>query len=902
MGGRTPQPPGMATRIIQAVLSPAETDEVLGDLHEAFVSRAGDGPRAARLWYWGQTALFAAAALAARLRDPFESQRRSLARVREKNTIRRSAMAEGVEVTTMWLGWVQTTRRLARDWRFSASMTLILGIGIGAGLVGYSVVDRVLLQPLPYERPDELGLLRVDLGSIASHPGISMAEVEDMRALEGVFGGVEAAAAERRASLMTGDGLESVLTTAVSSGMFDLLGVPPLLGRTFEESDLLDGPAGVVLSHAFWQGRLAGDPDVLGRTLVLDGDPRPVLGVMPEGFAIHMGKGANISSGIELWRPMRINPDFRNFWGYRTIVRLGEGTDFVRANAALEVLASRLLREYPDDYGDADLRFVAHPLHADLVSDARPSIDTALTGVALLLLVAFANGASLMLGRQRAREADLAVRSALGAERRRLIQSVLAESLVLAIFAALLGGILAAWGVTGLRRLDLPGVPRWEQLGIDWSFFVAGVALAAVGFLASGLYPALKVSRGAAWRMLRGETAYRGSRGTAVRRVLVGVQVALTVVILFGAAILSRSALRLAEVDLGFPTANALTMAVPTDDDRFDSRSARWMFHQELRERLLELQGVVNVGAVTHLPLSGYAPTDAYGSLDADSLNWDNQLANYFGVLPGYLETLGVELRQGRWIEDRDIADAAHVAVVDETLVAGLFPGEDPIGTVIKLGWGIQSAEIVGVIRHPRVMDPRTVVRPQVYVPQPIFGFAPLHYVIRTSGDPLTLANAVRSEVAAAGSGRAVFNTRTLDSYLAEMTSSLRLTLLLILLQALLTALLSCFGLFSVIGYLAYQTRRETAIRGALGATRKELLEHHLRWGGLILAGAVPVGVAVALGGAGLLESIVFDVSTRDTASVAVAAAVATLVGLFATYVPARGAARVDPMETLRSD
>jgi hypothetical protein len=385
-----------------------------------------------------------------------------------------------------------------------------------------------------------------------------------------------------------------------------------------------------------------------------------------------------------------------------------------------------------------------------------------------------------------------------------------------------------------------------------------------------------------------------------VRRTLVAVQVSLAVVLVFGALVLGRSAVSLARVDLGFDPSNALTLAVPTDGDRFSTRQEQWAFHRELRDRVRALPGVSEAGAVSHLPLAGYAPTDAFSPPTADTLNWGNDLANYFAATPGYLEAIRVELVAGRLLEDADLEAQRAIAVVDESLIADHF-ADGPVGTVIKAGWGLPDLEIVGVIRHPRVMNVRGEVRPQIYVPFTVFPWGPLHYVVRGASNPTALATSLRSEVGALGAGRAVFKVRTLDSYLAAATSSVRLTLALIVVQAVLTALLAALGLFTVIAYVAFQARRDTAVRSALGATRRELLEHHLRGGAAILLVAIPIGLGLSLVASRLLGSMVYGVSAADVASLTVAAVITALVGLLATWLPARGAARADPMDVLRT-
>jgi putative ABC transport system permease protein len=898
-----PSPPRLAVWLTRSVLRSWEQESTLGDLEELYAQRVKNGVAWSNVWFWAQALLFVLYEIGNRVRDPLGQRRRWEEDARGKDPVRRGREPGRVEVGTMILGLMQTVRRMMREWRFSTSMILILGIGVGAGLVMFSVVDRVLMQPLPYEAPEELALIRIDLGEIQDHPGLAMAEVADIRTLDEHFVQAETAAAERPVTIETDGALEPVQAAAITPGLFSLLGVQPFMGRIFTEEEAdADGDFGIVVSHGFWQGQLGGDADAIGRSVLMDGRQVQVLGVMPAGFALHLGSGTNISPDVAIWLPLRLNPLNRGFWGFRTVVRLQDGRTFEQANAALASLANSMAEMDPEAYGGSPPRILAKPLHQDLVREARPAINAALGGVVLLLLVAFANAASLMLGRQKAREADLAVRSALGAGRSRLMGTVLGEAFVLTVGAAVLGAALAGWTVAALRTMSPPGVPRWDTLGVDWTFFLAAFALAGLGFVFSGLLPALRLSDGSAWQVLRGGSLSRGVAGAGVRRGLVGVQVSLAVVLLFGAIVLGRSAIALGEVDLGFDPSNTLSVAVPVDQRGMEDRTQVFDIYRTVQQRLASLPGVTSVGAISHVPLLGYAPTDGYSHPLADTINWGDHLANYYGVFPGYFETVGMELRAGRFLDELDLDEARPVAVVDESLAADLYPDEEPIGKTIKPGWGLPELEIVGVIRHPRVMDVREEVRGQIYTPVSVFRWLPLNFVVKSEGDPMALTAAVRDEIKAAGAGRAPYQFRSLESYVEESSGAVRFTLMLIVAQAALTALLAAFGLFSVIAYLVRQSRRATAIRSALGATREELVGHHLRGGTRILLVAIPTGVVLAVLGATLFQSMIFGVAVRDVASLLAASALAAAVGLFATYVPARSAARADPMETLRTE
>jgi putative ABC transport system permease protein len=876
------RPHRIAVWLVSRAIPEADREMILGDLEEEFVRRSRTSVTRAVAWYWWQLVLFwMNSAGAGRVATHDRTSR--------------------WEVRAMVSELGKAASRLLRDWRFSTSTTLVLGIGLGAALVAYSVGDRILLRPLPYHEPERVALIRADVGELRDHPGLAMAEVADLREITDQFAGVESATAESVLSLDQDGQLNPVLTARVTPGLFELLGVSPVLGRVFDETEGTRFWGGAILSHAFWLGQLGGDPAAVGKTLRVQGNEVPITGVMPAGFTLQLGKGANISSDVEIFLPLDIDPNRRDFWGYRTVVRLREAVSFASANASLAALASALPERWPEAYGAARLSFVAHPVSEDLLRDVRPAINVAVAGVILLLLVSLANGASLMLGRQRTRQANLAVRSALGAGRGRLLGVVLSEALIVSTAAGVFGVALAAWGVSALRSLSPPGVPRWGELAIDARFFGAAMILVLLATLATGLYPALKTSVSTA-PILRGENLRDGAGANRVRQSLVGLQMAVAVVFIFAGTVLGRSALRLSHVDLGFDPTHALTLAVPTDPARVGSGEEEWTFRKQLRERIRSIPGVVEAGAVSHVPLLGYAPTDAFSPPTADTVNWGNHLANYFAVTPGYLESIRVQLRQGRMIEDRDLDEDRTVAVVDESLAAAVFPGESPVGRIFRPGWGLPDLEIVGVIRHPRVMDVRQAIRPQIYVPYTLFHWAPLSYVVRTAGEPTSLASAVHREVDELGSGRAVYGVRTLQSYVADATSSGRLTLTLILFQAALTAILAAFGLFTVIAYLAYQTRHDTAIRSALGATRSEILGHHMRGGMAIMIVALPVGLGLALLGSRLIRGMVFQVSATDGWSLAAAAVLTGAVGLLATYLPARSAAVADPMEALRSD
>jgi putative ABC transport system permease protein len=436
--------------------------------------------------------------------------------------------------------------------------------------------------------------------------------------------------------------------TSVTPDLFNMLGVSPILGRHFADDDIDESR--VIVSHGLWRTRLGGDPEIVGGTITLSGRQAEVIGVMPPGFGLHTGRGSQLSTHVDLWLPLEIR-EFRNFWGFPTLVRLAESISFEQVNERLVPFAQGLTEAHPEHYSGTSLRYVVHPLLPDLVRESRPVIQAALAGVLLLLVIAISNATALVVARLKSRETDLAIRSAIGAGRRTLVLDALLESVLLSTCGAALGGAIASGGIAGLRTFIPRTVPRWDTITLGWDLLGYSAALALLGLLLAGIVPAWKASQGAPWDTLRGASRQGGSSRAPTRFMLVGTQIAMAVVLTFGAIQLARSAMRLASADLGFD-AHVLALRVPFDGRTFRGPLVQAELYQRVRDRLSELLGVRSVGAISHLPLSGTGPVDAYTPNLADSASMDQAMANYFAVLPGYLETMRVSLRQGRYFND----------------------------------------------------------------------------------------------------------------------------------------------------------------------------------------------------------------------------------------------------------
>jgi predicted permease len=877
-------PPEAALRLLAWGLPRFDRDAVVGDLIEMFADRV-DGRRSFnRTWCWLQTALLLLGLTAPRhARLPLDP-RRSL------------VMRFGGRLA---LTLKQSGRRLRYEWRYAVGVIVILGVGIGPATAMLSIVQRVLLQPLAYQDPDRLGIVRITLGQIQNHPGLSPGEVIDLRHTSGLFSSVEAENRRYEMTWTTDDTLVPLSAVSITTGLLPMLGVVPVLGRPFTENDVKDQPDAVLIDYGTWRSRFGADPGVVRRRIVLDGNPVEVVGVLPQGFRLTTGRA--VPEPIDLYVPMRVT-SFRNFWGFPTLVRLAPGMTFDRVNTTLTGLAASLVKAYPDAYSGARLQFIVSPLKDDMVKTTRPALDAAIVGVLLLLAIAMANATALVIARLRTRERDFAIRLAVGAGRATLVGDVFVESALLSACGALVGAAIGAAGLEAAQRLIPHTVPRWDDITLGGGVLLDAAGLALVGLVTCGLMPLWKASRHVPWQALQSGSMRSGRADSPLARLLLaGAQIALTVVLAFGAIQLVRSAQRLGDVDLGFDP-NVLTFRAPIDFQRFRRPAEGADLFERIRDRLRALPGVEAVGAVSHLPLSGSVLTDAWTTDLSKQSGWDQATANYYATVPGYFATMRIPFRQGRDFSDVEDRAGQHVIIVDETLARAAFPGiADVTGRVVRLGWGLPDSRIVGVVGHVRGIEIAREVRPQIYAPMGLFTQVP-NFTVRAAGDPTRLIGPIQAAVKDLNTGRAVAGFAMLTDNVAAATSTLRSVTGLVAILAASAGLLSAIGLYAVIAYLLHSRRRATAIRSALGASPRQLVRLHMRTSVAVLIVALPIGALLAMAGAPLFASLVYGVAARDPASLAAAVAIAVLASLAGTYVPVRRAAATDPILVLRGE
>lgn len=802
-------------------------------------------------------------------------------------------------------------RQLAKTPGFAFTAILTLALGIGACTAIFSLLNGVLLRPLPYRDPARLVTVMQRTG--AETP----ADFHDMLTETQSFSGLAAALGD--GVVLTGvDRPEDIRSLRVTESLFTILGVAPQLGRTFTAADFADGTAPtVVLSHAVWQRRFGGTPDVIGRTIMLSGEATTIIGVMPPEFRFAPFWITN----AEMWTRLRIDPANRDMRALRVFGRLKDGVTQQQAQAEMTAFAQRQAIAFPKSYAKRTIE--VDLLHERAVGNIRPALVMLGGAVSLVLLIVCANLASLLLVRAAGRQRELAVRAALGASRSRLIRRQLAECLWIAAAGGLGGIALAYAGLSVLTRSlsDLSGrfaVPRLHEIAPDATMLLVALALAFVTTLAFGLLPAWQSSRTDLNATLRdgGRGLAGGGRSARTRSLLIVVEVAVALVLLVGAGLFLRGFAKLSNTDAGFRSDGALTFTISTIGRPEYVGTARESLYRETLRRLSALPGVQSASAVNHLPLVGdtwkFRVWAEGAALPEPGLETS---AVFRASWPGYFSALGAQIVAGRDFTERDEKDSERVIVLNETLAKRLWPAGDAIGKRVSLGDPRDNPRwntVVGIVADMKQESWAEPAGPEFYRPilqQPGWffdetssAFAYLSFVVRTSGDPSALANTVRETVWSIDRELPVSNVTTLDQVAAAAVAQPRLQLLLVGVFAIVALILAAVGLYGVMAYAVAQRTTEIGIRLALGAQRGDVLRLVLRHG-LVLA---TIGAACGLAGAWAatrgLASLLHDVSPGDPLVFAGATGVLLLVAACATILPAWRASRVDPLVALRAE
>ncbi|MFL5580763.1 MAG: ADOP family duplicated permease [Gemmatimonadaceae bacterium] len=793
-------------------------------------------------------------------------------------------------------------RSLRRAPAFVAVAVLCLGLGIGANAAIFSVVDAVLLRPLPYAEPERLVRAYESMRSWGPNSTGSVSWMNylqwrtDSRSFE------ELVAYLGGSADMQGRGEpERIRRVASTDNLFRTLGVKPLLGRTFlpgEEERGRDGVA--VIGEAFWRRRFDGDPEVLGRTVVIDGAPRTIVGVMPTTFNFPAG-----ARPYDVWLPWEPWGGARNNRGNHLLAvigRLKPGVTAAQADADLKHVAARLEKLYPNE--QADRIALARPLAEDVLGRARPQLLVLLGAVGLVLLIACANVANLLLARATARRREVAVRLALGASRARLVRQFLVESLLLAAGGALAGVLFARWSLSAMRPLVEGALPRADQITIDTPVLLYLLAAAVASGVLFGLVPALQSSR-ADVRDYLGEGAKGTSGGaqTRLRAGLVVAEIALSLVLLVGAGLLMRGFVKLRATPSGLDPHNVLTVRVGISD-KVPSAERTTRFYGPVLERVRAIPGVVSAGLITLLPIQDAWTNGGY-TVEGEPTPEPGKepIAEMRMTSPGFYRSLGIPLVAGRDFEASDAATGG--VVVNQAFVKRHFKnGENPIGRRVNIyGAARPIVGVVGDVRQAGLdRDPLVEVHGYFNDTTNTGWLDEMTIVLKTTVPPGSITNAVRDAVRQVDPNQPMFRVQTMDEVIAQSLVGRRLNLWLLGIFAGVALVLAAAGLYGVIAYLVAQRTREIGIRMALGAQTRDVVRLVVGQGARLAALGVAVGLAGAWALTRLLASMLYGVSARDPLTFALVPAVLATVALLATWLPARRAARVDPLLAIRSE
>jgi putative ABC transport system permease protein len=795
-----------------------------------------------------------------------------------------------------------STRLLLKSPAFTVAAVIALALGIGANTALFSVVNAVLVRPLPYSNPARLVILWEKAPSMdTSVAYLNFLDLESRNQT------LERVTAFRRDSFnLSGQGdPERLSGRMVSADFFSTFGVSLFRGRDFTKSDDRQGAEAVcILEHAFWNRRFGGDENIVGQQITLNDRSFTVIGITQPDF--RFGAGADLFAPIGLWADRY--QERGSHPGIYLVGRLKGGTTIEQARADLDGIMAALGEQFPQTNGSR--RVHIDSLYEDTVQEVRPSLLILLGAVGLVLMIACANVANLLLARASSRQREMAVRIAIGAGRWRLIRQLLTESILLALVGGLLGVLLALWGTDLLIRSAPEGVPRLAEAGIDGTVLGFTIALSVLTGILFGVVPAWHASHPDISEALKeGERGSTGRRA-ALRNALVVGEIAMALMLLIGSGLLARSFWLLYSQRPGFDPSSVLTMQLSVPVKQGDQRKTQ-NFIDQVEERIGNLPGVESVAVTNGLPFQGATENSVYleGDTFGDPLN--EKMAVLYVTSGDYLKVMGIRLLKGRYFDPDKARAGQPEAVIDQTFAEMYFSDRDPIGTRLLSPPGQPNPEIVGVVEHVKHygLEGQVPVEPQLYlpiarVPDQAMGFvaARLHLIIRSSGDRQSIAAAVRNEVMALDRNQPVFNVTSMVAAIGQSVAARRFTMQLLIIFAAVALILASVGIYGVMSYSVTQRRREIGIRMALGARSTDVVRMMVAQG-LKLAGAgVVFGLAGAFAVTRLGATLLYGVSATDTPTFISVSIALTSVALIASYVPARRAAKVDPMTVLRSE
>ncbi|UCG88862.1 MAG: ABC transporter permease [Gemmatimonadota bacterium] len=878
------RPPRIAAWIIGCAIPSHELEWILGDLEEVYRARAAkSGSLVARLWYWGQAVVFSIRFLRERARE----QRRERSRSRGAGRGQSESLGGVVKDVRF------ASRTLLHAPGFVLAGVTTLALGIGANTAIFSVVDSILLSPLPLVEPDHLVRICETNPAVAGFCIASPPNVADWsdqsRAFE-AFG----IARDWPFILKTDDGVEGISGGIATPGFFQALRFSPELGRLFAAADLDPGNNRVVLlTNATWRSRFGGDPAIIGRTLMLDDEIYTVIGVLPADAQVPQ------MEYFQLWTPLHFDPreERRRSWrGFRALGRLTEAATLDEARSEMSTIASRLASQFPETNEGWGVRLV--PLHESVVGSARPMLLVFLGAVGLVLLIGCANIANLLLARSTGRRRELAVRAALGASRTRLVRLLLGESLLLALLGGAAGLLLAVWAVKAFVVLAPGGIPRLDEVAVDGRVLGFALLVSLAASVLFGLVPALRATSLNLNQELREGDRGAGKTDLGIRGLLVVSEVALALMLLVGAGLLTQSFARLLRWRPGFDRDNLLTVWLLASSGKYETGDQVQLQFRRATEAVAALGGVESVGTASAGPLFGGRETDEF-RIESRS-EGDPPVARWYDVGPGYFSTLGIPVVRGRGFTNADGRDAPPVAVINESAARRHWPGEDPLGQQVTI-YG-RTMRIVGVVADIRPLKAGTAIDSEIYWPQQQAPRYATFLVIRTRGDPANAVRSVRARIQQLDPDMQISGFNTMDQLMARQLVSPRFNMVLLAIFAAMALVLAAVGIYGVVAYTVARRTREMGIRLALGAQRWRVIGSVVAQGMLPVAAGVVLGLAGAMGLSRALATMIFGVSATDVPTFLGVAAALVSVATIACLVPAQRATKVDAVVALREE
>lgn len=805
-------------------------------------------------------------------------------------------------LSKLWQDILYSLRIIRKNPIFSLVAVFTLAIGIAATTAVFSVVNAVLLRRLPYKNPNQLVMfwetnLKKGLDQFpASYPNF-IDYKEQSRSFESLV------AFRPQNFNLTGGGEPLRLEGAeVSEGFFNLLGQPPLSGRTLVSEDNQTGASVVVVSFGLWQNRFGSDPGLVGKALTLDGKPYTVVGIMPSSFRFP----GELFERADLWVPLTVSPDeARNRLTHSLFVvgRLKPDIPIQKVQAEVGTVAKQLEQQYQDSNTGWGATVVT--VQEQLTGDVRPSLLILFGAVSLVLLIACANIANLLLARSIIRQKEFAIRLSVGASRLRIIQQLLTESLVLALGGSILGLLLAFWGISLVKSL-IPTSYNVQDIGLNAAVLFFSLLLAVITAILFGLAPAIQATK-----VDLNETLKEGSNKMSagvhrrfLRQLLVVSEISLSIVLLIGAGLLIRSFSRLQEVDPGFKSDKLLTMSMTMPVTKYADAQKQRDFFQQILQQLRNVPGVKAVGGATRLPLSGKDKVRAFLIEGRAATPGEQLTASYSAVGADYFNTLGIKLIKGRYLTERDDDRAPQVVVINETLARRFFPGEEPLGKhlILKKSNPQIAPEIVGVIGDVRGNALDAESKAGIYVPYLQDPSPAISVALKTDGDPLGLAASARNAVRNVDKDQPIDNIATMEELVFKSTSQRRLNMVLLSVFAAIALVLAGVGIYSIMAQSVRQREHELGVRIALGAQPRHILKMVIGQGMILILIGIALGLVATFFLARLASSLLYGVSAVDPLIYGSVPLLLAAVALLASYIPARRATKVDPIIALRSE